>query len=77
MATVTLTIPDQHVQRVISAVCAAGPIMFGGNLSGATVTPSAAAAKQIIIDWITECVRQAEHQAAMSAISIDTAGVVA
>lgn len=69
MAQVTFTIPDQHVQRVVRALCL-----------GAGVEPTAANAKKAVLDHIRRTVAQVEEAEARDAMQvepIDASGVVA
>jgi hypothetical protein len=57
MATISITIPDPQLQRVINGLCAA---------AGVTATP--AAAKQAVLDHIKATVLNSEAQAAVLAL---------
>jgi hypothetical protein len=57
MATITITIPDAQLQRVINGLCVAGRI---------PATP--ANAKQVVLDYIKGAVLNAEQLAAVQAL---------
>ena len=51
MANITLTIPDNQIQRVIDALC-----------GRARVTPSGANAKTVVINYVKSVVRRYEAE---------------
>jgi len=59
MATITLTIPDAQVSRVITALCARP--FFAVPIADPVDPPTPAAAKQIVVDWIKLNVRAYEQ----------------
>ena len=65
MATITLTIPDAQVNRVINALC-------GSPLNQVPLTPTAANAKATVVAWVSEQVKLFETRA----VVIDTTGLV-
>jgi len=72
MASITLTIPDAQVTRVIDALCA-------GQMQDAVtpVPPTAALAKQVVIDWIKARVLAYEEDQARKALAaIDVSDIV-
>ena len=56
MATITLTIPNSDVDRVVTALCAAG-----------NVDPTPANAKDVVRDMIRRTVANVEYAAAVAA----------
>ena len=76
MAQITLTIPDNQVQRVIEAVCRAGtPSWPFFPVTPVEPVVTAAQAKAQVVAWVKECVHQYELQVASAAIVIDVAEV--
>jgi len=73
MANITINIPDQHVNRVIEALCAGLP----SPDSFATITPTPALAKQALLNIIKERVKMHEEMKAVKAIPpVDVIDVV-
>lgn len=72
MATITITIPDAVLSRVLEGMCAAG------GWTAESAVPKSAFAKNMIIDYIKATVRRTEDraasQAAVAAVS-DVPGV--
>lgn len=69
MATLTLTIPDAQLQRVVVALCASDP---------ANPMPSTVAnAKAVVIKWVLNTVTQYETKLAQAAVPVvDTTNLV-
>lgn len=70
MATVTLTIPDQYLDRVVTALCA-----------GAGVPATPANAKKALLEFVRTTVRNVEQAAAVDAAAAavtppDVSGIV-
>lgn len=65
MASITINVPDQHVNRVIHALCVAG----------VHDEENAANAKATVVAWIKNTVRDIERQEAAQAAAIDTSDV--
>jgi hypothetical protein len=57
MAQITITISDDQMPRVVAGLCAAGG-----------VSASEDAAQQVVFDWISSTVQNAERQAAILAL---------
>ena len=64
MAQITLQIPDAQVPRVIVALCSS--LMVDAVTP---VVPTAALAKQVLIDYVKQRVQQYENQQAVAAIA--------
>jgi len=75
MATISITIPDNQLQRVIEALCARPWIL---PAPPAPIVPATgAAAKQILIDWVKANVIAYEVETAKAAVEApDTDGLV-
>jgi hypothetical protein len=67
MAQITLTIPDEHVQRVIDALCL-------GTANPVPATP--ANAKDVVIQWVKDHVLEYEMEMARRAAITDVSTLV-
>lgn len=75
MATISLTIPDDQLERVIDALCARPFIV--AQPSTETIVPSEEAAKQVLVNWVQANVVAYEMQQARDAVQPpDTKGLV-
>jgi len=76
MSTISVTIPDDQLQRVIEALCAR-PFLTPAPPGVAIVPATGAAAKQILIDWVKANVVAYEVETAKAAVEApDTDGLV-
>jgi len=67
MASISITIPDEHVQRVVDALC----------LSGANPLPATPAnAKLVVITWVKDRVLEYEMEMARRAAVTDVSTLV-
>ena len=74
MANININIPDQHVDRVIEALCAGLPNVDSFS-SG--VTPTPALAKQALLNIIKERVKMYEEAKAVKSIPpVDVTSIV-
>ena len=62
MATITITIADEHMPRVVDALC-----IVGGWRSVELDGARGAFAKKVVMDYVRSTTREVEHQTALAA----------